>query len=676
MKPFLFMALALPLAAQTPAAGQAASAPVAAPAQTAAAAAQPAAPAESSVPSGTEWLTGWFEAGYRWDTGPGGSLETYRSVVDLGSGPKLLGADFTITDPRKLLFDTIHVEAHDWSDPYSTLRVDAEKKNVYRLTASYRSLAYFNNLPSYADPLLQQGIVLNEQSFDARRHIGSLEMHFLPERRISPYLGFDHDGNTGRGITTFQTGDNEFAVPYTNTDIENQYRGGVNIALARLHLTLEEGGTTWRSNENAYSNGPSPGNSSVPVLGQTLDLTTLSQAWGIRGSSEYSRAVLTANPYSWIDIYAQFGYADPHNNVNYTQTDTGNLLLLDQVLFYSGEEYLTTAAARMPHTTGDVGWEIRPFKRLRIDQHWLTDRTHDAGSAAETDTLIANTLASPSALPVTVLPAGFNSFLASNYNEAETGVGADVAKGVRVRLAYRYVWGSADDLVLPQTGLLTIQNSALRRNVVLGSASWRMNQRFLASSDFEWGASGSEYFRTSLYNYRKVRMSGRYDFSSAFHLNADYRILTNRNPLAGSPYKDLSHQESLGLQWTPATKGTSVDVVYEHCGDHMEIDYLDPEYLTPTLSEYREYCHDISATASFALPAALHRAKVTAGGSALLTSGSRPTTYYQPVVRISLPVTKNLGWFAIWQYYGFGESYYAYENFQTNLFTTGLRFSR
>ena len=451
------------------------------------------------------------------------------------------------------LFDSIHVRAYDWSDPYSTLNVFAEKAHIYHFTASYRSLAYFNNLPSYADPLLQQGIQLDEQSFDARRHLASMELHILPEHRFSPYIAFDHDSNTGQGITTFQTGDNEFAVPYTNQDVTNQYRGGVNVALQRLHLTLEEGGTTWKSNENAYTNGPSPGNSSSVVLGQTLDLTTLAQAWGVRGSGEYSRIVLTANPNSWIDIYGHFGYSDPRNNVNYTQADTGNLVLLSEVLFYSGEQYLTSAAARMPHTNGDAGWEIRPGKRLRVDQHWLTDRMHDAGSAINTDTLLA-TAASPAASPVTVLPSALSSFLASDYNEVETGVSVDATSSIRLRGAYRYVWGDANDLIYPQSGLLTVENSKLRRNVGLGSASWRVNQKLLASGDFELGTSGSEYFRTSLYDYRKARLSGRYDISPRLRVSADYRILSNRNPLAGTPYRYLSHQESIAMSGLPLRK--------------------------------------------------------------------------------------------------------------------------
>ena len=59
----------------------------------------------------------------------GGSLDTYRSIVDLGSGPKLLGDEFTVIDPKHRLFDRIDVRAFDWGgDPYATLHVDIRKE--------------------------------------------------------------------------------------------------------------------------------------------------------------------------------------------------------------------------------------------------------------------------------------------------------------------------------------------------------------------------------------------------------------------------------------------------------------------------------------------------------------------------------------------------------------------
>ena len=94
--------------------------------------------------------------------------------------------------------------------------------------------------------------------------------------------------------------------------------------------------------------------------------------------------------FGWLDVYGNFGYSDPHTSTNYSQYDTGNLILLSQVLFYSGEQFLSTAAARNPHTSGDIGWEIRPLKRVKIDQHWLADRQHNSGSAAGTDQLLSS----------------------------------------------------------------------------------------------------------------------------------------------------------------------------------------------------------------------------------------------------------------------------------------------
>ena len=84
--------------------GEAATPPAAAPAAT------------SPVPLDEKVLFGFIDLGYRWVEGPYGSTNTYRSVVDLGSGPKMLGTEFTILDPGKRLFDRIAVRAYNWGD--------------------------------------------------------------------------------------------------------------------------------------------------------------------------------------------------------------------------------------------------------------------------------------------------------------------------------------------------------------------------------------------------------------------------------------------------------------------------------------------------------------------------------------------------------------------------------
>jgi hypothetical protein len=153
--------------------------------------------------------------------------------------------------------------------------------------------------------------------------------------------------------------------------------------------------------------------------------------------------------------------------------------------------------------------------------------------------------------------------------------------------------------------------------------------------------------------------------------------MNNHNPLAGDSYKFVTHQESVTLVYTPRSKNLSVDATYEHCGYHSNIMYLIPQTLTPGDSVFNEDCHRISGMLDGNLPG-FHKKTITlqAGGSAVLTSGSNPTTYYQPTAKIIAPMTKNVAFFGEWQYYGFGEAFYQYQSFHAHLVTIGLRFSR
>jgi len=41
-----------------------------------------------------------------------------------------------------------------------------------------------------------------------------------------------------------------------------------------------------------------------------------------------------------------------------------------------------------------------------------------------------------------------------------------------------------------------------------------------------------------------------------------------------------------------------------------------------------------------------------------------------------VPVTKHVGIFGEWRYYGLGETFYGYDSFRAHLFTGGLRYTR
>jgi hypothetical protein len=629
----------------------------------------------SPVPSTESWLTGSVDLGYRWRTAVAGSLNEYRSVVDLGSGPKLLEAEFTIRPPNKRLFDSIHVRGYNWGDdPYSTVHVDARKARLYEFSADYRNIAYFNNVPSFADPLLARGIVLNERSFDIRRRFSDFQLDLLPGNWITPYLAYGRSSGSGSGVTTFVATGNEYPVPNLIRDSMNNYRAGIRFELRRFHVTVEQGGTTFRDDQQVFSASGTRnlGNNTTPLLGQTLFLSSLQQAYGIRGDSIYSKALVTANPWQWIDVYGQFLYSQPHTEVNYQQFDTGNFALLNPVLVYTGQQFLLSAASKLPRTSGSLGAEIRPFRRVRIRQSWLTDRLHNAGSSQARQVLTPTSSLQPS-LPFET------ALLTTNYSQAEVTALVDLTKHLTLRGGYRYVWGDATSVVLPLAGLLLPDSGTVRRNIGIGGFSFRPNTRLVISAEVEGASSGSAYFHTSLRDYQKMHGRASYQVSTELTVSADFSLLNNQNTAAGIPYDYFAQANSASFIWSPkAAKRFSIQGDYTRSTIRSDISYLAPQDLQPQRSFYRDNAHLASLIVDVVLPAVGKNGPpaFSAGGSLFISSGSRPTRYYQPVAKLSLPLTAHTSWVSDWHYYGFGEAFYTYEAFRTHVITTGLRVTR
>ena len=367
-------ATAVDQAAQTGAAAPAATKPAdpaapaaqAAPAQAPAAAPKAEEKAESPKPSTEDWMTGSIDVGYRWLTDIHGNFAEYRSIVDLGQGPRLFGVDLTFTDPKKRLFDRLDVRAYGWGgEPETTAHLDARKRGIYDFTFDYRNIAYFNAVPSYANPLAPAGF--NDQAFDERRRNYSVSLDLFPGKQIIPYLVFEKNSGYGDAVEMFvQGGNDEFPVSSLLRDSTLNYRGGVRLEFNRFHVTLEQGGTQFKDDDQGYYSGVNHGDNPGPLLGGNLILDGLVQAYGIRGHGPYTRANLTAAPAPWINVYGQFLYSEPRSTVHFNELALGNFLQESSLLFYGGQQTLGVGAAVQPHVTGTGGFELRPLKRLRV----------------------------------------------------------------------------------------------------------------------------------------------------------------------------------------------------------------------------------------------------------------------------------------------------------------------
>jgi hypothetical protein len=625
------------------------------------------APARSWI----DWFAGSLDLGYRFLTDVRGSYLEYRSTVNLGEGPRLLGIDLTIQDPKKRLFDRLEARGYNWGDPYDTAQVSASKLGVYNFNFDYRSIVYFNAVPSFANPSAPGGF--DEQSFDVLRRTASFSLDILPGGHIIPYLAYDRNSGHGHGLDTWaQDASNEYVVPIYMRDGTNNYRGGVRFEYNRFHVTLEQGGTTFNGDDQSTFSGTNFGDNTTPLLGQTLELNSLAQAYGIRGHSVYTRALLTARPASWINIYGQFLYSIPKSDVHFDELATGNFVMLTSLLFYTGEQTIGTGAANQPHTTGAFGFELHPLRRLRIVESWTTDRFHDAASPLVAEQLLL------------VGATGSNQVTALNYgqvvndNQEQLDLFFDLLPKLTLRAGYRAVWGDATTLAssLSQTG--SLESGELRRNVALGGLNFRASEKLSLNLDYE-GASGDHvYFRTSLNDYNRGRARVRFQPLNELFLQANFYVLNNQNPDPSIRYDFQNRGNSLLIAWTPdGGKRVSILGEYDRSTLRSDIRYLDLPFLNSAISSYRDNAH--TATAAIDLTPPAHRRfapKLTLGGSLFLSSGSGPSRYYQPLLRLSLPIVNHVNWFTEWQYHELGEAFYLYEGFHTHIFNAGFRFTK
>ncbi|MFN7936011.1 MAG: hypothetical protein U0R19_21960 [Bryobacteraceae bacterium] len=591
-----------------------------------------------------------LEVGARWQQNVLGNRDTYRSVVNLGEGVRIMNWDARF---HKDAWSATSRGAGWGGDPSEWLNFQLERQKYFRFNADHRNTAYFNSLPSFANPLLDRGIYASQRAFDTNRRLTDLQVDFLPGAKLIPFFGFMRDRGFGRGTSNFVADSNEYPVLTNLNDRTNLYRGGVRVELKRLHATLEQGGIQFNDDQNLVNASRITGNRPNPLFGQSLFLNNLLQAYQVDGSSIYTKALMTAQPVGWLDVSGAFQYSRPRSDVNYRQENDGRFVDLDSLLFFNTQSIRLVSAARQPHTTGNLGLELRPFSSIRLMSSYVTDRLQSEPSFSNTP---------------------LAERLEWNYNQHQTEAIVEPTHRITLRGGYRYVWGDG----LSRSGQLSLtptERTELKRHVALGGAGFRATDKASLNADVEIARSDRVMFRTSLTDYERIRMRGRYQLLTSLRLYGTVQILNNSNPPSFNRFEFKSHQTALGLQWMPSG-GNTIQMTgeYSRAAVKSEMDYLIPQVLQSALSQYRENTHTITGLVQWRIAAGwTWHPTLSAGGSLYLTSGTRPTDYYQPVVRLNTPVVSHLDLFAEYRYYGLTQQIYHFEGFRTHQGAVGVR---
>lgn len=598
------------------------------------------------------------DLGYRVLPSTRGDWQSYRSVDNLAEGPRLLNFTGALTPGGNRWLDAMRLTGSGWGDPMNALHLTMDKASLYRFTFSYRNMAYFNALPSFANPLN----TFSQRSFDTRQRLWNADLDLRPGKRLQPFFSVGRQSGNGFGVSPIVVDENSYPAASVIDYGYLQFRGGVHFDSERWRFTLEQGGGRFHDDTALSLDGRDPGNRFVPYLGRRLTLDRATQAYAVTGENVYSSGEVTVSPWKWVDLTGQFFYSQPKSDVRFTENAQGTLIWLETLRFVNGQQSIVTGYANQPRTSGAFNVELRPWNRVRILESWQTVRTHNAGSVLGLTTLDQR------ALP------GRNEADRLVWNQSEQQVQAivDVTKFLTLQGGHRYLWGDAQ----VRRGTLSTgpgqEAGLLRRHVGLAGFVLRPTSRLTVNANAEVGRGDRTYFRTSLQNYEQIRLRARYRISDAWQASLRYGRTDNGNPTPGVNLNFSAQQTGAALQWTRQTVSVSAD--YTRSTIWNDLLFFDPETYGSLRSLYRDNAHTAALAATWSLPK--NRASLTLGGSLFRSTGSRPTRYYQPLVRLLVPVRKHVQLLGEWRQVSMGQAFYTNEAFGVQQLTVGLRMSR
>jgi hypothetical protein len=355
-------------------------------------------------------------------------------------------------------------------------------------------------------------------------------------------------------------------------------------------------------------------------------------------------------------------------DVTYENRSQGTFVVPQTLLDASGGMDQFRGAARMPRPSGSARVEMRPWHRIRVVEFYSTDRFHNSASAQLVELYLTGT---------TTRTVANNSVdrLVTNDSRQQLDAYFDVTNSLTLHAGHRYQWGQA---TVRSSHYLSPAYEAgqLRRQVGMGGISYRWKSAVRASADFEGATTSRAYFRTSLRDYRKfhARASYTHQPSGAWRASFDYLWLDNDNPDPAVRWDFASQAASANFEWFPkGSKQMSFLADYTRSTLHSNIDFIAPQLFLTQRSSFREAGN--AGTLLVRLQPAgwhAHPPGLSAGGTLYVNNGSRPTRYYVPQVRLTLPLYRHASANAEWRWYSMTERLYRFENFASHQLLVSL----
>lgn len=267
------------------------------------------------------------EVGYRW-LDVSGNEGMYRTQINERSGFLIRRLTFATSDfeGNTGLVDRFRLDISELGvGPAGSLRLEAERSGAYRLRMAYRGAEAFSELPAYANPLLGQGVLPGQHTWDRTRRMFDVDLDVLPDGAITPFVGFSMNDNSGDGFTTYNFGQDEFRLRQDIEENETEFRVGAGFRFGNFYGRALQG---WRSLDVeetlSLAPGAGGGNNPGPVRGTPVQAGELRRTSEMDGSTPFTNLFVTGRFADRLQITGRFVQFNSENDGTESEDAAGS----------------------------------------------------------------------------------------------------------------------------------------------------------------------------------------------------------------------------------------------------------------------------------------------------------------------------------------------------------------
>jgi hypothetical protein len=322
-----------------------------------------------------------IEFGYRW-TDIEGNEDLYRTQINERDGFLIRSFSLFTTDATAA-FDHLRINASDvGTGPASAIRLEAGKDRLYNLRLGYREADAFSALPAFANPLLGQGIIPGQHTFDRTRTMLDLDLEILPGRRVVPFVGYSMNNYEGPGTTTYTFGGDDFHLGQDLDESENEFRAGVAFSTRRIQGLFTQGWRSLSSDETlSLLPGAGAGNTPGNVMGRPITATGITRSASTDVDTPFTNFYVTGELTPRVRLIANYNRFAAETDDFESQSAAGSFLSRGIGRFFTGVEETVTGNAKNTTWRGGARAEVNLNRRLDLSAGYRTEARELSGSA-------------------------------------------------------------------------------------------------------------------------------------------------------------------------------------------------------------------------------------------------------------------------------------------------------